>query len=48
MVIFQYNLYIFGIHLWTVLYPIPYYSEPCYKEFVVYMTAIILQYSLFP
>ena len=32
MVIFQYNLYIFGIHLWTVLYPKPCYNEPCYKE----------------
>ena len=36
MVIFQYNLYIFGIHLWTVLYPKPYYNEPCYKEVEVY------------
>ena len=35
MVIFQYNLYIFGIHLWTVLYPKPCYNEPCYKEVVV-------------
>ena len=26
----QYNLYIFGIHLWTVLY-----TKPCYKEVVV-------------
>ena len=32
MVIFQYNQYIFGIHLWTVLYP-----KLCYKEVVVYM-----------
>ena len=37
MVIFQYNLYIFGIHLWTVLYPKPYYNEPCYKVVVVYI-----------
>ena len=36
MVIFQYNLYIFGIHLWTVLYPKLCYNEPCYKEVVVY------------
>ena len=36
MVIFQYNLYIFGIHLWTVLYPKPCYNELCYKEVVVY------------
>ena len=36
MVIFQYNLYIFGIHLWTVLYPKPCYNEPCCKEIVVY------------
>ena len=36
MVIFQYNHYIFGIHLWTVLYPKPRYNEPCYKEVVVY------------
>ena len=38
MVIFQYNLYIFGIHLRTVLYPNPCYNEPCYKEVVVYIT----------
>ena len=37
MVIFQFNLYIFGIHLWTVLYPKPCYKEPCYKEVVVYI-----------
>ena len=37
MVIFQYNLYIFGIHLWTVLYTKPCYNEPCYKEVVVYL-----------
>ena len=36
MVIFQYNLYIFGIHLWTVLYPKPCYNNQCYKEVVVY------------
>ena len=38
MVIFQYNLYIFGIHLWTMLYPKPCYKEPCYKEVEVYFT----------
>ena len=37
MVIFQYNLYIFGIHLWTMLYPQPCYNEPCYKEVLVYI-----------
>ena len=37
MVIFQYNLYIFGIHLWTVLYPKPCYNERCYKEVEVYI-----------
>ena len=37
MVIFQYILYIFGIHLWTVLYPKPCYNEPCYKEGEVYI-----------
>ena len=36
MVIFQYNLYIFWIHFWTVLYPKPCYNESCYKEVVVY------------
>ena len=37
MVIFLYNLYIFGIHFWTVLYPKPCYNEPCYKEIKVYI-----------
>ena len=37
MVIFQYNQYIFRIHLWTVLYQKPCYNELCYKEVVVYM-----------
>ena len=37
MVTFQYNLYIFGIHLWTVLYPKPCYNEPCYEEVEVYV-----------
>ena len=32
MVIFQYNLYIFGIHLLTMLYPKLCYNELCYKE----------------
>ena len=38
MVIFQYNLYIFGIHL-SVNRVIsePCYNEPCYKEVVVYI-----------
>ena len=36
MVIFQYNLYIFGIHLRTVLYPKHCYNELCYKEVEVY------------
>ena len=39
MIIFQYNLYMFGIHLWTVLYPKLCYNEPCYKEVVVYNSA---------
>ena len=38
MIIFQYNLYIFGIHLWTVLYPKPCYNDPCYKEVEVYLS----------
>ena len=37
MVIFQYNLYIFGIHLWTVLDPKQCYNELCYKEAEVYL-----------
>ena len=41
MVIFQYNLYIFGIHLWTVLYPKPCNNELCYKEVVVYLYNIL-------
>ena len=36
MVIFQYNLYIFGIHLRTMLYLKLCYNEPCYKKVVVY------------
>ena len=36
MVIFQYNLYIFGIHFWTVLYLKPCYNKR-YKEVEVYM-----------
>ena len=46
MVIFQYNLYIFGIHLGTVLYPKPCYNKPCYKEVEVYMKIIHCQGSL--
>ena len=41
-VIFQYNLYIFGIHFLTVFYPKPCYNEPCYKEIVVYLSYIYL------
>ena len=44
MVIFQYKLYIFGIHLWTVLYPKPCYNEPYYKEAVVYSILILTLY----
>ena len=44
MVIFQYNLYIFGIHLWTMLYPKLYYKEQCYKEVVVYLLWRALSY----
>ena len=40
MVIFQYNLYIFGIHLRTVLYPNSCYNEPCYKAVEVYMQTL--------
>ena len=36
MVIFLYNLYILGIHLWTLLYHKLCYNEPCYKEVNVY------------
>ena len=32
-----YNLYSFGIRLWTVLYPKPCYNKLCYKEVVVFM-----------
>ena len=35
VVIFLYNLYIFGIHLWTVLYTKPCYNESCYKAVVL-------------
>ena len=45
MVIFQYNLYIFGIHLLTVLYPKPCYKEPCYKEVEVYFLGKISRYK---
>ena len=41
MVIFQYNLYIFGIHLRTVLYPKRCYNDPCYKEVVVYQDPLL-------
>ena len=36
MVIFQNNLYIFRIHLWTMFYP-----KPCYKDVVVYSKTIL-------
>ena len=42
MVIFQYNLYIFGINLWTVLYPKLCYNEPWYKEVEVYVLKYLL------
>ena len=45
MVIFQYNLYIFGIHLWTVLYPKPCYNESCYKEVVLYDQSIQVPFT---
>ena len=32
MVIFQYNLYIFWIHLWTALHPKPCYNKPVIKK----------------
>ena len=35
---FQYILYIFGIHLWSMLYPKQCYNEPFYKEVEVYMS----------
>ena len=41
MVIFQYNLYIFGIHLRTVLYSKPRYNEPCYNEVEVYIESSV-------
>ena len=37
MVIFLYNPYIFGIHLWTLLYPKLCYNEPCYKKVNAYV-----------
>ena len=40
MVIFLYSLYIFGIHLCTLLYPKPCYNEPFYKEVNVYNETI--------
>ena len=39
MATFLYNLYIFGIHLWTMLYPKPCYYEPCYKKVNVYFVS---------
>ena len=46
MVIFQYNPYIFGIHLRTVLYPKPCYNEPCYKEVEEYIVAVLTKGEL--
>ena len=46
MVIFQYNLYIFGIHLRTMLYPKLCYNELCYKEVEVYFE-YIQRFTLF-
>ena len=37
MVIFLFNLYIYGIHLKTVLYPEQCYNKQCYKEVHVYI-----------
>ena len=48
MVIFQYNLYIFGIHLWTVLYPKSCYNEPCNKEVEVYLMRNLILKSVDP
>ena len=47
MVIFQYKLYIFWIHLWTMLYPKPCYNKPCYKEIVVYMSYLLIRCCFF-
>ena len=47
MVIFQYNLYIFGIHLWTVLYPKLCYNKPCYNEVVVYLNGCFVPLVIF-
>ena len=44
MVIFQYNLYIFSVRLWTVLYTKLCYNDLCYKEVVVYF---LFYYSSF-
>ena len=45
MVIFLYNLYIFGIYLWTVLYPKLCCNEPCYKEINVYIADLAQEQS---
>ena len=39
MVIFLYNLYIFGIHLLTMSYLKPCYNKLCYKEINVYLVS---------
>ena len=43
MVIFQYNLCIFGSHLWTMLYPKPCYNKLCYEE-----VEVLYKIRLFP
>ena len=40
MVIFQYNLYIFGIRLGTVLYPKLPYNKSCHTEVDVYLFSV--------
>ena len=36
MLIFLYNLYIFGVHFKALLYLKAYYNEQCYKEVYLY------------
>ena len=40
MVIFQYNLYIFGIRLGTVLYSKLCYNKSCHSEVEVYLFSV--------
>ena len=42
MVIFLNNLYIFGIHHETMLYPKLFYNECCYKEVCVDMSFVLM------